>query len=70
VSTLHFTPYTVPGLYADSPLAVSTVKECIGTSQYFYVSPVSFISMLFTRLSPANQMTEDVHTGGNSGGGL
>jgi hypothetical protein len=70
MSTLHFTPYTVPGLYADSPLVVSTVKECIGTSQYFSLSPVSFISMLLTRLSPAIEMTEDVYTGGNSGGGL
>jgi hypothetical protein len=70
MSTLHVTTYIVPALYADFPLAVSTVRECIGTSQYFSLASVSFISVLLTRLFPAIQMTEDVYTGGKSGGGL
>jgi hypothetical protein len=63
MSVLHLTTYDVPAHCADSQLAVSTVRECIGTSQYFSLSPVSFISVLLTRLSPAKQMTENVHTG-------
>jgi hypothetical protein len=66
MSALHLTPYNVPAYCADSQLVVSTVTECVGTSQYFSWSPVSFISMLFTCLSPAIQNTEDVYTGGNS----
>jgi hypothetical protein len=53
-----------------SPLAVSTVREFIGISQYFSLASVSFISMLLTPLPPVIQVTEDVYTGGNSGGGL
>jgi hypothetical protein len=69
MSTLHLTSYIVPALCADSPLAVSTVS-LFGTSQYFSLTSVSFISMLLFPLSPVIQMTEDVYSGGKSGGGL
>jgi len=70
LSTLHLTSYILPALCASSPLAISTVREFIGISQYFSLASVSFISMLLTRFSPVIQVTEDVYTGGNSGGGL
>jgi len=70
LSTLHLTSYILPALCAASPLAVGTVREFIGTSQYFSLASVSFISMLLTPFSPVIQVTKDVYTGGNSGGGL
>jgi len=70
LSTLHLTSYILPALCATSPLAVSTVREIMGTSQYFSLASVSFISMLLTPSSPVIKVTEDVYTGGNSGGGL
>ena len=70
LSTLHLTSYILPALCASSPLAVSTVRVFIGISQYFSLASVSFISMLLTCFSPVIQVTEDVYTGGNSGGGL
>jgi len=69
-STSHLTSYIVPPLCPASPLAVSTVTGFIDTSQYFSLASVSFISMLHTPFSPAIKVTEDVYTGGNSGGGL
>jgi hypothetical protein len=48
----------VPAFCAASPLAVSTVREFIGTSQHFSLVSVSFISMLHTPLFPVIQMTE------------
>jgi hypothetical protein len=70
MSTSHLTSYIVPAFCADSPFAVSTVREFIGTSQYFSLASVSFISKLLTPFSPVIQVTEDVYTGGSSGGGL
>jgi len=49
-------------------LAVSTVRQFIGTSQYFPLASVSFKAMLLTPSSPVIQVTEDVYTGGNSRG--
>jgi hypothetical protein len=70
MSILHLTSYIVPALCAASPLAVSTVRQFVGTSHCFSFASFSFISMLHTPLSPVIQVTEDVYTGGNSGGGL
>jgi len=70
LSISHLTSYIVPPLCPATPLAVSTVRGFIGTSQYFSLASVSFISMLHTPFSPVIQVTEDVYTGGNSGGGL
>jgi len=40
-------------------LAVSTVREYIGTSQYFSLASISFNSMLHTPLFPVIQVTEE-----------
>jgi hypothetical protein len=66
LSTLHLISYIEPALCAASSMAVSTVREFIGTSQYFFLASVSIISMLPTPFSSVIQ----VYTVGNSGGGL
>ena len=58
-STLHLTSNILPALCAALPLAVSTVREFIGTPHSFSLASVSFISMLLTPFSPVRQVTED-----------